>query len=517
MIAESRLTGAVDHFSRHWTAFSLKDFMEWAGKDAESSECYDILRNDPRFIQLADSYLGNESVFMSDLALFRCWFSLNVRLSSPHINKTALTKPELFGYLNLHTGKTRCEDFHGKAVEYGEKLGFVSYNSLFSRYVFPLAHLFSYVSRRSEWIIGELHEEMETEEKRDILLKSCLSDLLTGVLNPREEEIIRLRFGIGIDDGSSTLEEVGKKLNLTRERIRQIEKSALGKLSPVSFLKIFLAEFVRESGRLLLEANSFNTPYAKFAGLLLGIPCNPLPGKQTLFLGLENTIDPKRFLPYVTNHPDTLIKAVWEEFPFLPEEDLKDLGHAIRQQILRKAQSSERVYVALKQIGQPAHFTDIADIHNELFPEKEMSYKNIHGVLSACSVSNDNKHGIVWIGMKGTYALEEWGYSKPELDLFETVYRIVDQLYEKTGKPVSHTSILAEIGRYRKTVNPKSVMMAASLNEKLERLPNNLFIPSGKSDESPALFNNEEDSVDSMNEEELGRIISSFREEQKNN
>ncbi len=52
---------------------------------------------------------------------------------------------------------------------------------------------------------------------------------ILGFLTPREEEVIRLRFGIG-NGQSRTLEEVGKLLNVTRERIRQIEVLALKKL-----------------------------------------------------------------------------------------------------------------------------------------------------------------------------------------------------------------------------------------------------------------------------------------------
>src|SRR3989337_4415397 len=48
-------------------------------------------------------------------------------------------------------------------------------------------------------------------------------------LSPREREVIKMRFGIGYED-SSNLNEIGRKLNLTRERIRQIEKTALYKL-----------------------------------------------------------------------------------------------------------------------------------------------------------------------------------------------------------------------------------------------------------------------------------------------
>ena len=48
-------------------------------------------------------------------------------------------------------------------------------------------------------------------------------------LTPREEKVLKLRFGL--DDGNpKTLEEVGKEFNVTRERIRQIEAKALRKL-----------------------------------------------------------------------------------------------------------------------------------------------------------------------------------------------------------------------------------------------------------------------------------------------
>lgn len=60
------------------------------------------------------------------------------------------------------------------------------------------------------------------------MLKEQLIDVL-DTLTPREEKVLRLRFGL--DDGRArTLEEVGKEFNVTRERIRQIEAKALRKL-----------------------------------------------------------------------------------------------------------------------------------------------------------------------------------------------------------------------------------------------------------------------------------------------
>jgi RNA polymerase primary sigma factor len=63
-----------------------------------------------------------------------------------------------------------------------------------------------------------------------------------SLLTPREEEIVRLRFGID-QDATYTLDEIGRRFDLTRERIRQIEKRALEKLATSEFgdiLKSFL-------------------------------------------------------------------------------------------------------------------------------------------------------------------------------------------------------------------------------------------------------------------------------------
>ena len=50
-----------------------------------------------------------------------------------------------------------------------------------------------------------------------------------ATLTPREEKVLRMRFGIG-EKADHTLEEVGKDFAVTRERIRQIEAKALRKL-----------------------------------------------------------------------------------------------------------------------------------------------------------------------------------------------------------------------------------------------------------------------------------------------
>ena len=80
--------------------------------------------------------------------------------------------------------------------------------------------------------LGDFIEDEQATAPTDVVAFSMLREQLIGVLDtltPREEKVLRLRYGI--DDGRPrTLEEVGNEFNVTRERIRQIEAKALRKL-----------------------------------------------------------------------------------------------------------------------------------------------------------------------------------------------------------------------------------------------------------------------------------------------
>ena len=91
--------------------------------------------------------------------------------------------------------------------------------------------------------LGELIPDLDgPAPDEDISRKSDAQWLakIFQVLNPREEQVVRLRFGIGGDE-PWTLEQVGRSMSVTRERIRQIEVVALNKLKD-SHVKAMLAE-----------------------------------------------------------------------------------------------------------------------------------------------------------------------------------------------------------------------------------------------------------------------------------
>ena len=80
--------------------------------------------------------------------------------------------------------------------------------------------------------LGDFLEDKTAESPNDTLISQDLThqvERALATLSPKEKEILRLRFGIG-EEGEHTLEEVGKRFSVTRERIRQIETKALRKL-----------------------------------------------------------------------------------------------------------------------------------------------------------------------------------------------------------------------------------------------------------------------------------------------
>jgi RNA polymerase primary sigma factor len=81
--------------------------------------------------------------------------------------------------------------------------------------------------------MGDTIEDKESLSQIDSILKDDLRaqiELVVDKLNDREQKVINMRFGLMDDESERTLEEIGKALGITRERVRQIESTAIKKL-----------------------------------------------------------------------------------------------------------------------------------------------------------------------------------------------------------------------------------------------------------------------------------------------
>ena len=99
---------------------------------------------------------------------------------------------------------------------------------------------------------GDFIEDKNAILPIDAAIQSNLRETTTRVLaslTPREERVLRMRFGIGMNT-ENTLEVVGQQFSLTRERIRQIEAKALRKLKHPSQSRISEASsIIDEAGQ----------------------------------------------------------------------------------------------------------------------------------------------------------------------------------------------------------------------------------------------------------------------------
>lgn len=86
--------------------------------------------------------------------------------------------------------------------------------------------------QEDEFIDFYLDDDIDMEEViNNKILKDKILENLGKILSYREEEVIKMRFGVGIENNAEhILDEIGDRFNLTRERIRQIEQKALKKL-----------------------------------------------------------------------------------------------------------------------------------------------------------------------------------------------------------------------------------------------------------------------------------------------
>jgi len=139
------------------------------------------------------------------------------------VNKVHYTQKALFQELgrepNLHEVAARLEEDPKKLAE------------LMKLTREPMS-LDAPVSTESDSKVADFIKDPGAEAPGDSLDKASLREQIEDVLaslSPREEKVVRMRYGIG-EPTQHSLEEIGGRFNLTRERIRQIELKALRKL-----------------------------------------------------------------------------------------------------------------------------------------------------------------------------------------------------------------------------------------------------------------------------------------------
>ena len=373
----------------------------------------------------------------------------------------------------------------GSLLAVGRQWGMVDDGYVNDTFVFPWATVIHYNPQCQA--IFRLLATISELPATEVMVEEALS-----TLTDREAGIMRARCRLDTER-RATLEQLGTHYGVTRERIRQIEKKSQRKLRhPVrrdSLLLAFAADFAH-SGYSLLTLESSPPTHRAFLIEILGLATARIPelgirfivGEKTVALYLKALRDVNNYLKNVPEVPCFLEMGMT---PFLSQRDgelVSDAEQKYRRNQVTKTQP-RMLREALRSLGRAAHFTEIADLCNRMFPDKESSTHNWHAALGR---SDTERLGIVWVGRKGTFGLREHGYFRPEMDLFESVAHIVVEQFAATQRPVSEETVIAELGKYRREFKRGSAAMALSFNDRLVSVGNGQFVPKASGEDKPA-------------------------------
>lgn len=290
----------------------------------------------------------------------------------------------------------------------------------------------------------------------------------------RYREVLWRRFGLQ-GKKQETLQKIGQSFGVTRERIRQIEKEALERLKRKSEERIlkkifFLFEnYLKEKGGIKREdillidlgKNSFQNEVYFLLHLNESFYRFPETEKVYPFWAIERFLFEK-----VSEILERLINFFKKEKKLLSEEDLFKLAKKENSyfltSIIEVAKSIEKgplgdfglvhwpevkprgvrdkAYLALKKVGHPLHFKEIAQYSQKLENFSSSFSRKILPQTVHNELIKDER--FVLVG-RGIYALKEWGYQPG------TVREIITIILEKAKTPLSSQEIIAKVKEQR--------------------------------------------------------------------
>jgi hypothetical protein len=302
-----------------------------------------------------------------------------------------------------------------------------------------------------------------------------VNDVLATIEREREREIVARRFGLF--DRKETLEQIGELLGITRERVRQLEKSVITRLranaeqSGLPHIPEFQAQLLEllagmgEAARVadltakfVSDPNRVEQARVAFLGQLcpdlvvvaeddnfyLSVANRKVFNEKTLKSQVTKLIETIKGLGEPKNAED-IASAAGIDDPKRVEalastsKNLATLNGRwglVKWPMVNPKNIRDKIYVILKEQGKHMHFNEIAEaIKQSDFKRKDVTTQAIHNELI-----KDKR--FVLIG-RGIYALKEWGYSKG------TVADIIAQVLKKEGGPLHRDEIVKRVLKSR--------------------------------------------------------------------
>jgi hypothetical protein len=305
-----------------------------------------------------------------------------------------------------------------------------------------------------------------------------ITQKITSHLQDRAEDVIINRFGLTADGKKKTLEEIGKKYGITRERVRQIEDSAINLIKKSAAYKAEQAVF-DELKQLMHKLGSI---VAEHEFLPFISKDKETQNHIHFFMVLGDAFKKHHEDEYFHTRwsvDDTMTDKVHEAlrklYASLKDEDLipetemikkffdqmKDISEQYRdEEMARRWLSMSKsiaknplgewgkatspnirtrgvkdfAYLVMRRHGTPLHFKEVADAISKTF-NKKIHYATCHNELI-----KDPRFVLVGRGM---YALSEWGYK-------EGIARVVIQdILKREGEPLSKDDVVKRVMKER--------------------------------------------------------------------
>lgn len=483
----SNISNILNWYTLHPVAFGVQDVVDDLDGSVNKGDIETCLAKDPRFVIVKGS-LPEDDLILSDRALFLWYARLNLRHARVRVEKPTITYDHFVILLN----SLRIDRYWAKTpseiLEFGEQYGFIARTASRKTFFLPISNVLGSIPAKYTHLFSRAAEQLfislanfTVEDRRELIdtpPETCFYDAIEKLDFRNNRAIVMVMRKEGVLGAKETLESIAQDYRITRERVRQITRIFWERLhkSPDCH-KILLQGailFVMKSrGSVLTDENS---RFIHFFTRLCEIPMCLVP--YTNFHILGGTPTTLSQLNGVFKGPEvglteTELSSRISRAILLPQKDIQLLAKCILAHQRVNIKKIDCVLFALKSIGKPAHFSDVFEEFFRLFPEISITENSVHAILDRLADSDS----VVWIGIRGTYALREWGYERPLQSLFDSIAEIVRTQYEKTGKPVSVNKIYTEISKYRRVINRASVEIAITLNDRLKKVSKDLYIP----------------------------------------
>ena len=493
--------------------FSAEDIAEYASLEGLEDDIAGALRTHSTngTILSLDEHGGRDrsvSRYTKRIVAEKWWTAQTLRWASAGLDYlTASQLAHTMSRTLLPVGVTSWEAPPRNLIEAGRRWAMVDNGCISGTFVSPWASVlrsnphfidsfrsFFTFGASSSWLEGLFDDTFVRDNWSRTLDTTSFSWLDNSPINTaieqmleslpeRNADILRCRLGIGTEH-RMTLEQIGERYGVTRERIRQIEKKTRDRLRLPShrwYLWLgFAAGFIRSGGSTLVPESAM-TPQFKLIVECVGLHIIHIPELELYVIGANADL---------INYRDTL---VLRDIGLSPDvAKFRSLSYAdgtrvlnAEKKYLQKLSTTtlpRMLYKALHSLGRAAHYQEIAQECDRLFPERKTSTHSWHAALSR---PESEALGIVWIGAKGMYGLKEHGYSRPDTDLFDSVARIVEMRFAENQRPVSVNFVMEELGKQRRELKRNSVMMALGFNDKLKAVEGSRYVPKAHVSDMP--------------------------------